>query len=110
MTAHPSDYKTYCANLYYTNPSACEGKAFFMLPIPEYMKQFLYVADADAALAQALSFAKAHPDFCMKMLCVVTSFYTKKENYNYRTDYQWYRWDKASHKFERDEYQKDVHW
>lgn len=110
MTAHPSDYKTYYANLYYTNPSACEGKAFFMLPIPEHMKQFLSVADADAALAQALSFAKAHPDFCMKMLCVVTSFYTKKDNYNYRTDYQWYRWDKASHKFERDEYQKDVHW
>ena len=110
MTAHPSDYKTYCANLYYTNPSECEGKAFFMPHIPEYMKQFLYVADADAALAQALSFAKAHPDFCMKMLCLVTSFYTKKENYNYRTDYRWYRWDKASHKFERDEYQKDVHW
>ena len=110
MTAPPSDYKTYCANLYYTNPSACEGKASFMLHIPEYMKQFLYVADADAAVARALSFAKAHPDLCMKMLCVVTCVYTKKENYNYRTDYQWYRWDKASHKFERDEYQKDVHW
>ena len=57
MTAHPSDYKTYYANIYYTNPSACEGKAFFMRPIPEHMKQFLSVADADSALAQALSFA-----------------------------------------------------
>lgn len=108
MAVRPSDYKKYYANLYYTNPSACEGKAFFMRPIPEHMKQFPSIADA--AIAQALAFAKAHPDFCMKRLCIVTSFYTKKDNCNYRTDYQWYRWNKTSHIFERDEYQKKVHW
>lgn len=110
MAARPSDYKTYHANLYYINPSACEGKAFFMRSIPEHMKQFLSVADGDAALAQALAFANAHPDLYMKRLCVITSFYTKKDNYNYRTDYQWYRWDKTSRNFERGEYQKNVHW
>jgi len=110
MAARPSDYKRYRADLYYTVPSEGGGKDYFKHSPKVRMKQLLSLPNAKTAIPQALAFAKAHPDIALGKLCVITSFCLKKTDYNYRTDYQWYQWRGPERGFERDEYQKDVHW
>lgn len=106
-----NDYKRYRADLYYIEPSGEDNdNGGFRHSPAERMKQFLSIPDEQSAIQKALAFAQAHPNLLMSKLCVITSFYLKKTDYNYRTDYQWYQWRGSVRKFEKDEYQKDVHW
>lgn len=102
----PDDYKRYMAIVYYTAETG--GKNYFMRPPMERVKELLSLENEADALAKGRVFAKAHPT--TQKICVIISFYTKKDDYNYRTDRRWYRWNKNTLSFDKDEWYSDTHW
>ncbi len=95
MAAAVTKTKQYHANVFFLD---IDGK--------ERMKQLLGLKNLVWALHAVGTFVMQQKT--VTKICIIESHYNK-DDYNYRTDYLWYRHDGKGH-LTLQERQKDVHW